>query len=41
MMNLHPSEIANLLKGLNDKSFAQAVHSIPKELIADVALELT
>jgi len=37
---LHPSEIANLLKDLDDKSFAKAVHSIPKELIADVALEL-
>ena len=37
---LHPSEIANLLKDLNDKSFANAVQSIPKELIADVALEL-
>jgi len=37
---LHPSEIANLLKDLDDRSFASAVHSIPKELIADVALEL-
>ena len=37
---LHPSEIANLLKDLNEKSFNQAVQAIPKELIADVALEL-
>lgn len=37
---LHPSEIANLLKDLNDKSFAKAVQAIPKELIADIALEL-
>jgi magnesium transporter len=37
---LHPSEIANLLKDLDDKSFAKAVQAIPKELIADVALEL-
>ncbi len=37
---LHPSEIANLLKDLNEKSFDEAVQSIPKELIADVALEL-
>ena len=37
---LHPSEIANFLKDLNDKSFAEAVQKIPKELIADVALEL-
>jgi len=37
---LHVSEITNLLKDLDDKSFSEAVHSIPKELIADVALEL-
>jgi magnesium transporter len=37
---LHPSEIANLLKDLDEKSFADAVQAIPKELIADVALEL-
>jgi len=37
---LHPSEIAKLLKDLNEKSFDEAVQAIPKELIADVALEL-
>jgi len=37
---LHPSEIANLLKDLDDKSFAEAVQSIPTEFIADIALEL-
>lgn len=37
---LHPSEIANLLKELPEKSFNAALLSIPKELIADVALEL-
>ena len=37
---LHPSEIAKLLKDLNEKSFDEAVLAIPKELIADVALEL-
>ncbi|MFT7823249.1 MAG: magnesium transporter [Sulfurimonas sp.] len=37
---LHPSEIANLLKDLDEKSFEEAVLSIPKDLIADVALEL-
>lgn len=37
---LHPSEIANILKDLNEKSFNEAVQSIPKEIIADVALEL-
>lgn len=39
-VKLHPSEIANLLKGLNEKSFNDAVQAIPKEFIADVALEL-
>jgi len=37
---LHPSEIANILKDLDDKSFHEAVKSIPKDLVADVALEL-
>lgn len=37
---LHPSEIAKLLKDLNDKSFSEAINLIPKELIADIALEL-
>ena len=37
---LHPSEIANLLKDLPEKNFNEAVQAIPKELIADVALEL-
>jgi magnesium transporter len=37
---LHPSEIARLLKDLDDKEFEEALHSIPKEYIADVALEL-
>lgn len=38
--DLHPSEIANLLKDLDESSFNEAVHIIPKELIGDVALEL-
>lgn len=37
---LHPSEIANLLKNLDDKSFKQAIHSVPKNHIGYVALEL-
>jgi len=37
---LHPSEIANLLKDMDDKSFIEAIKAIPKEIIADVALEL-
>jgi magnesium transporter len=37
---LHPSEIANILKDLNEKSFHEALQYIPRELIADIALEL-
>jgi len=37
---LHPSEIANLLKDLSEKDFNAAIQFIPKELVADVALEL-
>ncbi|SFV70898.1 Mg/Co/Ni transporter MgtE / CBS domain [hydrothermal vent metagenome] len=37
---LHPSEIANLLKDFDEDAFTLAVQIIPKELIADVALEL-
>ncbi len=37
---LYPSEIAKLLKELDDRTFGEAVKLIPKELIADVALEL-
>jgi len=37
---LHPSQIASLLKDLSEKHFEEAVGQIPKELIADVALEL-
>jgi len=37
---LHPSEIANLLKDLSEKDFNETIQYIPKELIADIALEL-
>jgi magnesium transporter len=37
---LHPSEIANLLKDLDEKSFSEALQLIPKEFVADIALEL-
>jgi len=37
---LHPSKIASLLKDMNEKHFDEALSSIPKELIADVALEM-
>ena len=38
--DMHPSEIANLLKDMDENSFDDAIKLIPKELIADVALEL-
>ena len=37
---LHPSEIAKLLKDLDENSFNEAIQTIPKELVGDVALEL-
>lgn len=37
---LHPSEIAKLLKDLNGNTFNEAVKIIPQELVGDVALEL-
>jgi magnesium transporter len=37
---LHPSEIANLLKDLDDSSFLDAIQIVPQELVGDVALEL-
>ncbi|MEA1879279.1 MAG: magnesium transporter [Campylobacterota bacterium] len=37
---LHPSEIAKLLKDLDESNFNAAVQIIPKELVGDVALEL-
>ena len=37
---LHPSEIAKLLKDLDAKGFAEAVQAIPKEIVVDVVLEL-
>ncbi|WP_309498396.1 magnesium transporter [Sulfurovum sp.] len=38
--DLHPSEIAKLLKSLNKTSFNAAIQIIPKEMIGDVALQL-
>jgi len=40
MEELHPAEIANLLKDMDESSFDEAIQTIPNELIADVALEL-
>jgi magnesium transporter len=37
---MHPAEIAKILKGLNDKDFSQAIKLVPKNLVGDVALAL-
>jgi len=37
---LHPSEIANILRDLNEKSFSDAIQLIPKDIIGDIALIL-
>ena len=37
---MHPAEIAKILKGLNDKDFSEAIKSVPKDLVGDVALAL-
>ena len=37
---MHPSEIANILRGMDDNEFSQAIKLVPKELVGDVALAL-
>ncbi len=37
---MHPSEIANILRGLDDAEFSEAIKLVPKELVGDVALAL-
>ncbi|ADN08161.1 magnesium transporter [Sulfurimonas autotrophica] len=37
---IHPAEIAKILKGLNDKDFSKAIKLVPKDLVGDVALAL-
>ncbi|MEN4053824.1 magnesium transporter [Sulfurimonas sp. NWX79] len=37
---MHPSEIANILRGMDDGKFSQAIKIVPKELVGDVALAL-
>ena len=37
---MHPSEIAKILKKLDDSEFSDAVKLIPKDLLGDVALAL-
>ena len=37
---IHPSDIAKILKTLNDKDFSDALKLVPKDLLGDVALAL-
>ncbi len=37
---IHPAEIAKILKNLDDKDFSQAIRLVPKHLVGDVALAL-
>ncbi|HFB53229.1 MAG TPA: magnesium transporter [Sulfurimonas autotrophica] len=37
---MHPSEIANILRGMDDHTFSEAIKKVPKELVGDVALAL-
>ncbi len=40
LSEVHPSEIANILKRLDDSEFSTAVKLIPRDIIGDVALAL-
>jgi len=37
---MHPSEIASILRGMDDREFSEAIKLVPKELVGDVALAL-
>ncbi len=37
---MHPSDIAKILKGLSDSEFSEAIKLVPKDLVGDVALAL-
>ncbi len=37
---MHPSEIASILRSLDDDTFSSAIKLVPKELVGDVALAL-
>jgi len=37
---MHPSELAKLLKGIDESDFSDAIKLIPKDLVGDVALAL-
>jgi len=38
--DMHPSDIAKILKGLSDEEFSDAIKLVPKNLVGDVALAL-
>ena len=38
--DMHPSDIAKILKGLSDEEFSSAIKLVPKKLVGDVALAL-
>ena len=37
---MHPSDIANILRALDDEAFSAAIKLVPKDLVGDVALTL-
>ncbi|MDQ7042015.1 MAG: magnesium transporter [Sulfurimonas sp.] len=38
--DMHPTDIAKILKGLSDSNFSDAIKLVPKDLVGDVALAL-
>jgi magnesium transporter len=38
--DMHPSDIARILKGLSDEEFSDAIKLVPKDLVGDVTLAL-
>ena len=40
LSEIHPSEIANILKQLGDSEFADALKLVPRDILGDVALAL-
>jgi len=37
---MHPAELAKILKNLNDHDFSEAIKRVPNDLVGDVALAL-
>ena len=40
LSEMHPSDIAKILKGLSDSEFSESIKLVPKDLVGDVALAL-